>query len=84
LLETATLPNATLPGFAVSVELCATALPASVIVCCEPGALSVSVMLPVAAPASVGVNVTANVIDWLALIVFGRESPFIPNSLPES
>jgi hypothetical protein len=84
LLETATLPNATLPGFAVSVEVCETALPASVIVCCEPGALSVRVMLPVAAPAWVGVNVTAKVIDWLALIVFGSESPFIPNSFPES
>jgi hypothetical protein len=84
LLETATLPNATLPGFAVSVEVCDTALPASVITCGEPGALSVKVMLPVAAPAVVGVNVTLNVSDWPPLIVFGSESPLIPNSLPES
>jgi hypothetical protein len=62
-LETATLPNARLPGFAVNVELCETALPASEIICCDPGALSVSVMLPVAAPAVVGVNVTLNDID---------------------
>jgi hypothetical protein len=61
--ETATLPKLTLPGLAVNVDDSETALPASVITCCEPGALSVKVMLPVAAPADVGVNVTANFID---------------------
>jgi hypothetical protein len=82
--ETATLPKATVPGFAVSVEFCATALPAIVIVCGEPAALSVKVMLPDDAPEAVGVKETLNCIDWPAPIVFGSESPLIPNSLPES
>jgi hypothetical protein len=84
LLETATLPKATLPGFAVNVEDCEIALPVSVTTCGEPGALSVKVMLPVAAPAVVGENVTPNESVWPAVIVFGSESPLIPNALPES
>jgi hypothetical protein len=84
LLPTFTLPKLTLPGFAVSVAVCETALPTSVSTCGDPGALSVNVMLPVAAPAVVGANVTLNEIDCPALIVFGSESPLIPNSLPES
>jgi hypothetical protein len=81
--ETATLPKATLPGLAVKVALCETALPASVTTCGEPGALSVKVMLPVAGPAVVGENVTLNESDWPTAIVFGSESPLNPNSLPE-
>lgn len=84
LLETATLPKFTLPGFAVSVEVADTALPINVTTCGEPGALSVNVMLPVAAPAVVGANCTLNEIDWPPEIVFGSESPDIPNWLPLS
>jgi hypothetical protein len=56
LLLTDTLPNATLPGLAVKVELVETPLPTRVTVCGEVGALSVNVMLPVAGPAVVGAN----------------------------
>src|SRR5579863_1444452 len=58
LLPTDTFPNDTLPGFAVNVELVDTPLPTKVTVCGEVGALSVNVMLPVAAPAAVGANCT--------------------------
>lgn len=46
------------------------------------GSLLVIVTLPVAAPATVGENVTAACTDWPALIVFGVVTPVIPNSEP--
>ena len=79
LLETATLPKFTLPGFAVSVEVCEIALPISVTTCGEPGALSVNVIVPVAGPSVVGANCTLNEMDWPPAIDFGSESPDIPN-----
>lgn len=84
MLPIETLPKLTLPGLAVSVDVAETALPTKVTTCGDPGALSVNVMLPVAAPAEVGANVTLNEIDCPALIDFGSESPLMPNSLPES
>jgi hypothetical protein len=82
LLPTCTFPKFTLPGFAVSVDVVETPLPSIVTTCGEPGALSVNVMLPVAAPAVVGANCTPNESDCPPEIVFGSESPEIPNPLP--
>jgi hypothetical protein len=84
LLETVTLPKFTLPGFAVSVEVSDTALPIKVSTCGDPGALSVKVMFPVAGPAAVGANCTANEIDWPPVMVFGSDSPLIPKPVPDS
>ena len=82
LLPTCALPKFTLPGFAVSVEVVDTPLPSIVSSCGDPGALSVNVMLPVAAPAAVGANCTLNDSDCPPEIVFGSDSPEIPNPLP--
>ena len=82
LLPTDTFPNATLPGLAVKVELVETPLPTKVTVCGDVGALSVKVMLPVAAPAAVGANCTLKESDCPAVRVFGKESPLMPNPFP--
>lgn len=82
LLPTDTFPNATLPGLAVNVELVDTPLPTKVTVCGEVGALSVNVMLPVAAPAAAGANCTLKESDCPPVRVFGKESPLMPNPLP--
>ena len=82
LLPTDTFPNDTLPGFAVNVELVDTPLPTKVTVCGEVGALSVNVMLPVAAPAAVGANCTLKESDCPPVSVFGKESPLMPKPLP--
>lgn len=81
-LPTDTFPNATLPGLAVKVELVDTPLPTKVTACGEVGALSVNVMLPVAAPVAVGANCTLNESDWPPVRVFGKESPLMPKPLP--
>ena len=60
LVPTFSFPKAMLPGFAVNVAFEATPLPASERVCGEFGAPSVKMMLPVAAPATVGANCTLN------------------------
>ncbi len=78
LLPTCTLPKFTLPGFAVNVELVETPLPSIDNTCGDPGALSVNVTLPVAAPAAVGANCTLNDSDCPPEIVFGSDSPEIP------
>jgi hypothetical protein len=84
LLPTATLPKFTLAGDADS-------WPTAVF---EPvplngtlsvgfvGSLLVIVILPEAAPAAAGVNVTANVADELALIVAGVVTPLVAKSAP--
>jgi hypothetical protein len=82
LLPTCTLPKFTLPGFAVSVDVVETPLPNIASTWGDPGALSVNVMLPVAAPAAVGANCTLNESDWPPEIVFGSDSPEIPKPLP--
>jgi hypothetical protein len=82
LLPTETFPNETLPGLAVNVELVVTPLPTRVTLCGEVGALSVRVMLPVAAPAAVGANCTLNETDWPPVSVFGKESPLMPKPFP--
>ncbi len=82
LLPTDTFPNARLPGLAVKVELVETPLPTKVTVCGEVGALSVNVILPVAAPAAVGANCTLKESDCPPDRVFGKESPLMPNPLP--
>jgi hypothetical protein len=82
LLPTETLPNETVAGLAPSVELVATPVPERVSVCGEFGALSVKLMLPVAAPVAVGANCAENDIDWPAGRVVGRASPAIPKALP--
>jgi hypothetical protein len=56
LLLTATLLKLKLPGLAVKVLFVATALPVMASVCCEPCALSVKIMLPIAPVVDVGVN----------------------------
>ncbi len=60
LLLTATLLKPKLPGLAVKVLFAATALPVMGRVCCDPGALSVKRMLPLAPVVDVGVNLTLN------------------------
>ena len=82
LLVTVTLPKFTLPGFAVNVEVADVALPCIVITCGEPGALSVKVIVPVAAPAVVGAKLTLKEIVWPAVIVFGSVKPVMPKPLP--
>ena len=57
---TATLLKLKLPGLAVKVLFAATALPVIESVCCEPAALSVKMMLPIAPVVDVGVNLTLN------------------------
>ena len=60
----------------------ATPVPERVRVCGEFGALSVKLMLPVAAPGTVGANCTVNDRDWPAGSVVGKASPEIPNAFP--
>ena len=82
MLPTETLPNDTLPGLAINVELVVTPLPTRVTVCGEVGALSVKMMLPVAAPAAVGANCTLKEADCPPVSVFGNESPLMPKPFP--
>jgi hypothetical protein len=82
LLDTVTLPKFTLPGFAVNVEVADVALPCIVITCGEPGALSVKVIVPVAAPVVVGAKLTLNETVWPAVICFGSVKPEMPKPLP--
>lgn len=82
LLPTETFPNDKLPGLAVNVELVETPLPTSATVCGEAGALSVNVMLPLAAPAAVGANCTLNDSDWPPVSVVGSVSPLMPKPFP--
>ncbi len=84
MLPTATLPNATLPGFAFKVEEVATPVPTMLTVCGEPGALSVNVILPVPAPAVVGANCALKETLCPAVNVVGKESPLIPNPVPST
>jgi hypothetical protein len=55
-LPTASLPKLMLPGLTVNVAPAATPVPTRVSVCGELGALSVNVIVPFAAPATVGAN----------------------------
>jgi hypothetical protein len=82
LLPTDTFPNATLPGLATKLELVATPVPTMLTTCGEPGALSVKVMLPVAAPFAVGVNCVLKDRLCPPVNVVGRESPLIPKPVP--
>lgn len=82
LLPTDTLPNATLPGLATNVEFVATPVPTMLTTCGEPGALSVKVMLPDAAPLAVGANCALNDRLCPPVSVVGRESPVIPKPFP--
>jgi hypothetical protein len=79
---TATFPKATLPGFAVIVELVVTPLPAIVNTCGDPGALSVNVTLPVAAPPPVGANCALKFRLCPAPNVFGSVIPLSPKAFP--
>jgi hypothetical protein len=81
---TTTLLKLKLPGFAFSVFPAATALPVIVNVCVAPGALSVNRMLPDAPLVELGVNVTPNVVEPLAAIVFGAEKFVSPKPAPET
>jgi len=82
LLPVATFPNASLPGFATSVELVATPVPTMLTTCGDPGALSVNVMLPVSAPAAVGANCALKERLCPAFKVVGKDSPLIPKPVP--
>lgn len=82
LLPSDTLPNATLPGLATNVEFVATPVPTMLRTCGEPGALSVKVMLPVAAPLAVGANCALKDRLCPPVNVVGRESPLIPKPVP--
>jgi hypothetical protein len=79
---TDTLPNATLPGLATKVELVAAPVPTMLSTCGEPGALSVKVMLPLAAPLAVGANCALKDRLCPPVNVVGRDSPVIPNPFP--
>jgi len=78
----ATFPNASLPGFATSVELVATPVPTMLKTCGEPGALSVKVMLPVAAPAAAGANCALKERLCPAFKFVGKDNPLIPKPVP--
>jgi hypothetical protein len=82
LLPTDTLPNATLPGLATKLELVATPVPTMLTTCGEPGALSVKVMLPVAAPLAVGANCALKDRLCPPVNVVGKDSPEIPKPVP--
>jgi len=84
LLATTTLPKATLPGFVVNIAFAATPLPDKASACGEPGALSVNAMLPVAPPATEGVNCTLNEVLWPAPSVIGVVNPLMPKPDPET
>ncbi len=84
LLPTTALPKAILPGFAVNVAFATTPVPAKVSTCGEPGALSVIVILPVAPPATVGVNCTVNEALCPALRVVGAVNPLMLKPVPEA
>jgi len=84
LLPVATAPKPTLDGLAVRCPVAA-ADPVPVngtLSVGLVGSLLVIVMLPVAAPAAVGANVTATWADCPALIVFGVVNPLIVNAEP--
>jgi hypothetical protein len=82
LLPVATFPNASLPGLATSVEFVAMPVPTMLTTCGEPGALSVKVMLPDSAPATVGANCALKERLCPAFTVVGKDSPLIPNPVP--
>jgi hypothetical protein len=82
LLPTATLPNATLPGLALNVELALMPVPARSSVWGESGELSVNLMLPVIPCAEEGVNWTLNEMLFPAAMVDGRDRPPIPKLAP--
>ena len=65
-------------------ELVETPFPARVRVWGEFGALSVKLMLPVAAPAAVGANCVEKESDWPAGSVVGSASPAIPKAFPDT
>ncbi len=75
-----TLPNATLPGFAVSCD--ADPVPLSAIVIGEFGALLTTEIVPVFTPAPVGANTALNVADWPAVSVSGVVIPLVLNAPP--
>lgn len=79
---TVTFPKATLPGFALIVELVVTPLPTMLNTWGDPGALSVKVMLPVAAPLPVGANCALNEMLCPAPKFFGNVIPLMPNEFP--
>jgi hypothetical protein len=81
---TTTVLKLKLPGFAPSVLPDATALPVIESVCGDPGALSVNMMFPLAPVVDVGENCTLNEIFCPAEIVFGSDSPLMPNPVPVS
>ena len=82
LLPTDTLPKATLPGFATNVEFVATPVPTMLTTCGEPGALSVKVMLPAAAPLAAGANCALKDRLCPPVNVVGRDNPVIPKPFP--
>lgn len=84
LLPRTMLPKLTLLGVAVSAELVATPVPESEIVWGEFGALSVKLIVPDAAPATVGANCALNDKLWPAAIVEGSERPLTAYPVPET
>lgn len=86
LLPTPTDPNATLVGDAVSLPLAVEdPVPASATVNVGfVGSLLTIARLPVTLPAVAGANVSVNVADWPAVIVFGVVMPLNEKSAPVS
>jgi len=82
LLPTATLPKLTLVVFGVRAPC--VPVPLKAIVKGEPGALLVIETLPLALPATVGVNFAVNEMFAPALIVMGTVSPLMVNPAPEA
>lgn len=76
-LPALTLPKLRLVGLAVSVTAAATPVPLKEIVAGEPGALLVTVTVPVKVPADVGANTALNVALAPAATVEGVASPLM-------
>jgi hypothetical protein len=81
LLLTWTLPKARLVGFAVNVPG-ATPVPERGMLKLGFDPLDVMLTLPLAAPADVGANFTANEVLWPAVNVTGKVSPLKLNPVP--
>jgi hypothetical protein len=82
LLPTVTLPNAKLPGLAISDAFAAKPLPERESVCGDPGALSVNTMLPVTPPGVVGAKTTLKEVLWPLDSVTGSEMPLMLKPVP--
>lgn len=81
-VDTATLPKLRLVGFDPSAPADAVPVPESEIVSVGFEALDVTVTLPLAAPADVGLNETLKVVLWPAVKVIGVEAPLTLNPVP--